>query len=126
MAVLKTLLTRRSRAEPRQGALIRRTDQSAPNAALVVTLPAAATGTRVIGVFVKYSAAPTQSGVLVEYTSGRGTAFDATLFTGATNAQATSFLPSAFKLANPDGLRVTVPAGGVGITASVTVLSEDT
>lgn len=81
---------------------------------------------RVLGIFCSYSAAPTQAGVSIEFVAVAGAAFRHQLNLGAANARHTNwFPPSDFVLGTNDVLEVIAPAGGVGITASVTVIIED-
>lgn len=72
-----------------------------------------------------YSAAPTQAGVTVEIDSGAGAGFDATLATGAANAQDTVYIPdSDIWIVPGDAIRVSAPAGGGGITANIVIVLE--
>lgn len=76
-------------------------------------------------VTVKYSAAPTQAGVTTELDSGIGSAYDTTLNTGTANAQNTVYIPGdAVKYGKDDSIRVTAPAGGAGITSSISIYTE--
>lgn len=104
--------------------LERHVETGAANTALTVTVAAGA-ARRLLAVLVKYSAAPTQAGVTTTLDSGAGAAYDTLLNTGAANAQNTAFLPAAdFKFGTDDALVIVAPAGGVGITASVSVYTE--
>lgn len=77
---------------------------------------------KLLFVAVGYSAAPTQTGVTVELDSGAGAAFDATLSTGAANAQDTVYIPDHEVWIVPgDAIRVSAPAGGGGITSNVSI-----
>jgi len=81
---------------------------------------------RVVAVNVAYSAAPTQAGVAIKLDSGAGAGYDTTLNTGSANAQYTSYVPAGdLVIGKDDGLVVTAPAGGAGITASVSIYLED-
>lgn len=81
---------------------------------------------RVISVHCKYSAVPTQAGVTSNLDSGAGSAYDVILATSAANAQNSSQLfNGSVCLGDDDGILVTAPAGGVGITAAVTIYTED-
>src|SRR5574341_350220 len=103
----------------------RHSDASTANNALTVTVPGLS-GRRLIQVLVKYSAAPTQTGVTTEMDSGVGAAYDTTLNTGAANAQSTVYNPGGTILVgNDDAIRVTAPAGGIGITSQISVYTED-
>lgn len=100
------------------------TDTSAANTALAVTVPSGA-ARRLVMVAVKYSAAPTQTGVTTELDSGTGTDYDTTLNTGTANALNTVYIPGdAVKYGKDDSIRVTAPAGGAGITSSVSIYTE--
>lgn len=106
------------------GGYVRVTDASAANTALTLTA-LLGTAFRLIGVLVKYSAAPTQAGVSTVYDSGVGAAYDATLNTGAANAQSTVYTPTNdLVVAEDDAIAVTAPAGGVGITSQITILAR--
>jgi len=81
---------------------------------------------RLVSVSVTYSATPTQAGVTTALDSGAGSGYDTTLNTGSANAQYTTYTPAGdFVLGAGDGLAVTAPAGGSGITASVAIYLED-
>ena len=100
------------------------TDTSAANTALAVTVPSGA-ARRLVMVAVKYSAAPTQAGVTTELDSGIGAAYDTTLNTGTANARSTVYIPGdAVKYGKDDSIVVTAPAGGAGITSSVSIYTE--
>lgn len=106
------------------GGYVRITDVSAANTQLVLTA-LLGVAFRLVAVLVKYSAAPTQAGVLTELDSGVGAAYDTTLNTGAANAQSTAFIPgNDLDVAEDDAVRVTAPAGGVGITSQITILAR--
>ena len=102
----------------------RLSETSAANTALSVTTPSAVPH-RLLFATVKYSAAPTQAGVTTEIDSGVGAGSDVVLNTGAANAQATVYAPDAeLRVADGDAFKVTAPAGGAGITASIVVYVE--
>lgn len=72
-----------------------------------------------------YSAAPTQAGVTVTLDSGLGSGYDALLTTGSANALATVYVPDGDVILFPgDAVLVTSPAGGVGLTAAMTIVLE--
>ena len=80
---------------------------------------------RLICVTVSYSAAPTQTGVIVELDSGAGAGYDAQLAVGTANARYTVYIPDAeLIIGNDDAVRVTAPAAGGTITASIAVYLE--
>lgn len=106
------------------GGNVRVTEASAANTALTLTA-LLGVSFRLIGVFVKYSAAPTQAGVSTVLDSGAGAAYDTTLNTGAANAQNTFFNPTNDLIfAEDDAIAVTAPAGGAGITSQITILAR--
>lgn len=100
------------------------TGTSAANTAQTVSTPS--TGPRRVKyVVVAYSAAPTQAGVTVTLNSVAGAGFDTLLFTGTANARYTFYEPTAdLVLQDGDTLDVAAPAGGVGITSSILIVSE--
>ena len=105
--------------------LQRHTETGAANTALAVTV-GGHKGKRVVQVLVKYSAAPTQAGVTTELDSGAGAGYDTLLNTGTANAQNTVYNPGGtVVLGKDDALKVTAPAGGAGITASISVYTEE-
>jgi hypothetical protein len=80
---------------------------------------------RLCYVYIRYSAAPTQAGTTVTLISGMGSAFDLLLSTGSANTQNNLYLPDGqLALLPGDQIQVAAPAGGVGITASVVVVTE--
>ena len=106
------------------GRLDRDSDVSGANAQVIVTTPVGAPR-RLIGAFAVYSAAPTQTGVIIEIDSRLGAGGDFPLLTGTANARYTSYIPTDdLILPDDDAIRVTAPAGGVGITSTVYILTE--
>jgi hypothetical protein len=104
--------------------LLRHAETGSANTALATTI-AGFPGQRLVQVIVAYSAAPTQTGVVTSIDSGAGAGYDATLNTGTANARYTVYNPGGdLVLGSDDSLIVTCPAGGAGITASVTVYTE--
>ena len=90
-----------------------------------LTSPAQALVTYLRYVTVSYSAAPTQTGVTIEIDSGAGAGYDSTLFTGVANARYTVYYPDhATPLMVGDAIKVTAPAAGGSITASVVIVTE--
>ena len=117
-----TKVTSRSAGGP--NAVEKLTDVSGTNAILTLSTP---TGKRrrYLHATVKYSAAPTQSGVTFEIDSGTGAAYDALLNTGTANAEHTVHFPSAqLELMDDDVIKVTAPAGGAGITSTISITTE--
>jgi hypothetical protein len=105
-------------------AVSRHTDASTANAAVTLTTP---TGrpVRLLGVFVKYSAAPTQTGVTVEIDSGAGAAYDTTISTGSANVQNNQYIPTQeLIISATDAIRVTAPAAGGAVTGQISVYTE--
>lgn len=106
--------------------LYRWVETGAANTALAATLVSDTNAYRLLGVTCSYSAAPTQAGVTTDLDSGAGAAYDTNLNTGAANARYTNYLPAGdILLGTNDGLVVTAPAGGAGITAAVAIYLED-
>ncbi|KKN47226.1 hypothetical protein LCGC14_0665150 [marine sediment metagenome] len=74
---------------------------------------------------VKYSAAPTQTGVTFEIDSGTGADYDALLNTGSANAQHTVYIPGdKVELQDDDVIKVTAPAAGGAITSAISIITE--
>ena len=110
---------------PNGNQVLRISDTSSANSALTVSVEGFH-GRRLLHVTAKYSASPTQAGVTTELDSGAGSGFDATLNTGSANAQSTSWVPQTpVFIGSDDAIKVTEPAGGSGVTASVAVYVEE-
>lgn len=95
---------------------------------LSVTTNNGASPLRLISAHCAYSNTPTQAGVTTALDSGAGAGYDTTLNTGSANSRYTNYYPASSAeviLGSDDGLVVTAPAGGVGITASVVIYAED-
>ena len=108
-----------------EGSLHRFVETGSANTQLGSTLGPLGQPFRVISVIVSYSAAPTQTGVLVKLVSGAGTGYNATLNTGAANAQYTVYQgANDIIFGSDDSITVTAPAAGGVITASVAVYIE--
>ena len=122
-----TLTTKRDRfrsATDIQSAV--HTEQGTANTLLVSTIPAVVGPQRLSHVAVKYSAAPTHAGVTVELDSAAGAAFDVQIDASPANAQDYVFVPAhPIVFAEGDAIRVTAPAGGVAVTAAVSVYMLD-
>lgn len=98
---------------------------SSANTAQTLSKTTPGTDRRIVMVTVKYSAAPTHGGVTVTLNSGLSSLFDTTLFTGAANDQNNSWIPANdLILTAGDGLDVTAPAGGAGITSHIAIYTE--
>lgn len=107
-----------------RGRVHRDDDTSAANTVLTVTTPTGATR-KLLFVAVKYSAAPTQTGVTVALLSGLGAAYNALLFTAAPNLLDSIYLPDGdLVIADSDAFVITAPAGGAGITSSISIYTE--
>lgn len=105
--------------------LRRHVETGAANTLLAVTV-GGHKGRRLVQVLVAYSAAPTQTGVVTKLDSGAGAGYDTELNVGAANARYTVYNPGGvLVLGGDDALTVTAPAGGAGITASVSVYTEE-
>lgn len=73
-------------------------------------------------VTVKYSAAPTQTGITVTLNSGVSAAFDTVLTTGSANVQSNVFAPDYdLIICEDDAIDVVAPAAGGVITSSVAI-----
>lgn len=81
---------------------------------------------KLLWVSVKYSAAPTQTGVTIAIDSGLGAAYDTTITTGSANIQSTFFFPDHGEvwLGKGDAIVVTAPAAGGVITAAIVICTE--
>ena len=82
---------------------------------------------RVRAVFVAYSAAPTQTGVIITLDSGLGAGYDTVLLTGTANARYTYWTPSDggdLPIFNDDQIDVLAPQAGGTITSSVSIYCE--
>ena len=108
-----------------EGSIHRFIETGSSNTQLVSTLPAPGQPYRLISVIVAYSNTPTQTGVVTSLDSGAGSGYDATLNTGAANARYTVFQgTNDLIFGGDDAILVTCPAGGAGITASVSIYIE--
>lgn len=106
--------------------LFRSIETGSANTLLTSALPTRGNPYRVVLITVAYSAAPTQTGVIVTLTSGAGAAYSATLSTGAANAQYTVYIPAGDLIVGKDDvITVTAPAGSGVITASVAIYIEE-
>lgn len=81
---------------------------------------------KLVQVTVKYSAAPTHSGITVTLNSGGGAAYDAELTASAANDQDFVYVPNPpITITQDDQVDVSAPAGGAGITSSVVIEVEE-
>ena len=104
--------------------LERHSDASAGDTALTLSTPSGQPR-RVLSVTVKYSAAPTQTGVAATLNSGVGAAYDTVLDTQAANLQNNFWQPSEpLILMGDDVLDVLAPAAGGVITSQITINTE--
>lgn len=104
--------------------LRKHSDQSAADTELVLLTPLSKRNKsqKFLWVSIKYSATPVHLGITIEIASGLGAAFDTLILAG--NANDTDvFFEFQQKALLPfiDQIRVTAPAGGVGITATIVV-----
>lgn len=105
--------------------ITRHVETGAANSALNATI-APGLAFRLLSTHCAYSAAPAQAGVATKLDCGAGASFDSTLNTGSANAQFTNYVPSEKPIfGDDDAVLVAAPAGGVGITASVVIYTED-
>ena len=75
--------------------------------------------------YCSYSAAPTQAGVTFEIDSNLGSGYDVTLSTGSANARYTVYIPDGDVVLMPDdAIKVSAPAAGGAITASIVIVTE--
>jgi hypothetical protein len=103
----------------------RHVETGSANTELVVSVPMSYVG-QVLSVMVAYSATPTQTGVVTSLDAGAGAAYDTTLDIGIANQRYTVYSPPALLVLGPeDALLITAPAGGAGITASVSVYTAE-
>lgn len=80
---------------------------------------------RILFVTVKYSAAPTQTGITVTLNSGIGAAYDTLLYTGTANAQNSVYYPAGELIIEPDdAIDVVAPAAGGVITSAIAIYAE--
>jgi len=80
---------------------------------------------KLLFVTVKYSAAPTQTGVTVTINSVTGAAYDTVLSTGSANVQANSYIPAGEVILYPgDTVDVVAPAAGGVITSAAAIYTE--
>ncbi len=97
---------------------------SGANQSQTVSTPTGAVR-RLLQVLVAYSNTPTHSGVTVTLNSGAGSAYDTVLYTGSANARYTAYIPDGEVIIfEDDTIDVTAPAGGAGITSSVSIYTE--
>jgi len=133
MAMTENRLTYRRRGDGGRSAVF--TEQSDANARLIAVTPVGdlfdGLGYEVMMVTVGYvdtnddPATTTQDGVTIVLDSGRGTAYDVLLKTGAANTQSTIYFPDGkINIMDGDVVKVTAPAGGAGITSSIAVYVE--
>ena len=80
---------------------------------------------KLLYITVKYSAAPTQTGVTVTLNNGAGSGYDTLMTTGTANAQATFYRPDdEVLLMSDDVIDVVGPAAGGAITCAVAIYTE--
>ena len=116
-----------TRTETKQARHIERwVGTSAANTEITLSTTASPSALRrLLYVAVKYSAAPTQTGVTVTLNSGAGAAYDTLLTTGTSNAQSTFYIPgSEVLLMSDDVIDVVGPAAGGAITGAVSIYTE--
>lgn len=122
MAMTKTLVGRSQDGNP----VYRFTETGVANTQLVATCVADNKSLRVLSAYAVYSANPTQAGVTFKIDNGAGSSYDSIVNTGSANARYTNYMPSCpVFLGEGDAMVVDAPAGGAGITASVSVYAEE-
>lgn len=106
--------------------LVYLSETGSANTQLASTTSARGNPFRIVAIIASYSAAPTQTGVIVTLVSGLGSGFNATLNSGSANAQYTVYIPTNdLILSGSDTITVTAPAAGGVITASVQIIVEE-
>ena len=105
--------------------VIRTVGTSGANTAQTVSTPAIGESQQLLFYTVKYSAAPTQTGVVGTLNSGAGAGYDAALNTGSANALTTVYLPDGVVILAPDDvLDVLAPAAGGAVTSAVAIYTR--
>ncbi len=100
------------------------TNVSGANASLSLSTPIGKLR-RLLHVTVKYSAAPTHSGITVELDNGIGSAHDVELDKSAANLQNYPYIPGDKLVINDDDvIKVTAPAAGGVITSAISIVTE--
>lgn len=97
------------------------------NAILAATSGAVPAGElrRLVSVEAHYDGTATQAGVTTARNSSNGDAYDTILDTGAANAEDSLYAPATdIYLLPGDAVTVTCPAGGAGVVAAVTIITE--
>lgn len=108
-----------------EGSLHRFIETGSANSSLTATVPVMGVPFRLIMAVVSYSNTPTQAGVTLSLDSGAGAGYDATLSTGTANARYTVIQgTNDLIFGSDDSIFITAPAGGVGLTASVSIYVE--
>lgn len=80
---------------------------------------------KVLYILVAYSAAPTQTGVIITVNAGEGPTYDTVLLTGTANVRYTYWYPSStLVLMGDDSVDVVAPAAGGVITSSIRIVCE--
>ena len=107
--------------------MIRTVGTSAANTAQTVSTANVSSVQELVMVTVAYSAAPTQTGVVITLNSGAGAGYDVALSTGSANVQDTAYLPSAPIFINADDvIDCLAPAAGGAITSAVAIYTRPT
>ena len=101
------------------------TGLSAANTALTLTTPAAGQSRRLNYVLTHYSAAPTQTGVVVSVIPAVGAAYTTAISIGSANVQDNQYVPGApLYLLPGDRISVLAPAAGGVVTAAIVIAWE--
>ena len=100
------------------------TNISGANASLSLSTPSGKLR-RLLHVTVKYSAAPTHSGITVELDNGVASGHDTELDKSASGLQNYIYMPSNKLVINDDDvIKVTAPAAGGAITSAISIVTE--
>lgn len=111
------------------GKLARSSGTGTANQADALSSPAVGKGTveRLVYVALQYSGAATYTGtdLTVQIDSGLGASFDTTLSSGSDDTQAFVYSPDEeIWLLPGDAVKVSAPAAGSGVTASIVIVRE--
>jgi hypothetical protein len=110
------------------GAIERWVGTSAANTAQTISTSTGGVARRLLWVSVLYSAAPTETGVIVTLNSGAGAGYDTPLKTFAANTQANFFPlytdPETVVILADDAIDVLAPAAGGVITSTIIIYTK--
>jgi hypothetical protein len=110
------------------GAIERWVGTSAANTAQTISTSVAGVARKLLWVSVYYSAAPTETGVIVTLNAGAGAGYDTPLKTFAANLQANFFPlstdPETVVILPDDAIDVLAPAAGGAITSTIIIYTQ--